>query len=58
MRENNNLYQFGELYHDFKIFGFKNNVLPGIYCLNQKSKEKIINAYIQYAIAKTRMKVQ
>ena len=54
----NNLFQFGELYHDYKVFGFKNYQLPGIYSLNQKSKEPIINAYIQYSIAKSRIKTQ
>ena len=53
--ESNNLYEFGGLYHDFKVFGFKNEVLPGIYELNQKSKEPVISAYIQYAIAKTKV---
>ena len=56
--DGNELFRFGELYHDFKIFGYKNHILPGIYQLNQKSKEPIINAYIQYAIAKSKTKVQ
>jgi len=58
LERNNDLYEFGELYHDFRMFGFKNKVLPGIYELNQKSKEPIINAYIQFAIAKTKEKVE
>jgi len=54
----NNLYKFGELYHDFNRFGFKNKILPGNYLLNQKSKEPIISSYIQYSIAKSKQTTQ
>lgn len=47
----------GELYHDYKIFGATNRQLPGIFSPNQRCKEPIIIAYIQYAIAKARQKM-
>jgi hypothetical protein len=56
--QHSNLFQFGELYHDYRLFGFQNHVLPGNFALNQKSKEPIINAYIQYAIAKSRQSIK
>lgn len=46
------LSDLGPLYHNYSLFGVNNQQLPGIYELNQKSKEKIILAYIQYALAK------
>lgn len=51
------LSDLGELYHDYSVFGVENNQLGGLYKLNQKSKEPIIRAYIQYAIAKNKLNV-
>ncbi|UYO05190.1 class I SAM-dependent methyltransferase [Paenibacillus sp. PSB04] len=52
-----NLIDLGKLYHDYSIFGIHNHQLDGLYKLNQKSKEPIIRAYMQYAIAKCRSSV-
>lgn len=51
------VFSYGELYHDYSIFGVKNHQLPGIYEPNQKCKMHIIRAYIQYAIAKCKEKM-
>ncbi len=42
------------VYHSYALFGVGNEQLPGMYALNQKSKQPIILAYIQFAIAKCR----
>jgi hypothetical protein len=42
------------VYHSYALFGVSNEQLPGMYALNQKSKQPIILAYIQFAIAKCR----
>ncbi|MGB9661349.1 MAG: methyltransferase domain-containing protein [Moorellaceae bacterium] len=52
--DSRNLYDLGELYHDFSIFGFKTKQPPGIFGPNQRCKAPIINAYIQLAIAKSK----
>ena len=52
-----NLYDLGPLYHDYSIFGVKNDQLPGIFKPNQQAKTPIITAYIQYAIAKCKQTV-
>jgi hypothetical protein len=46
----------GPLYHDYSLFGVRNQQLPGIFGPNQKCKAPIISAYIQLAIAKSRRK--
>lgn len=45
----------GPLYHSYRLFGVRNAQLPGIYAPNQASKEPILIAYIQHAIAKCRV---
>lgn len=50
------LNDLGGLYHDYSIFGVKNKQLDGIFNLNQRAKGPIIMAYIQYAIAKSKIK--
>jgi hypothetical protein len=44
----------GPLYHSYRIFGMRNEQLPGIFGPNQACKEPILLAYIQFAIAKCR----
>jgi hypothetical protein len=48
------LTQLGPLYHSYRIFGVRNEQLPGIYAPNQACKEPILLAYVQFAIAKCR----
>jgi len=50
----NNLYNLGDLYHNYALFGFDNDQIPGIFYPNQCCKEPIIMAYIQYSIAKSK----
>lgn len=52
-----NLYDLGALYHDYSVFGVKNDQLPGIFKPNQQAKAPIITAYIQYAIAKCKQTI-
>ncbi len=40
------------VYHSYALFGVENHQIPGIYARNQLSKQPIILAYIQFAIAK------
>jgi FMN phosphatase YigB (HAD superfamily) len=40
------------VYHSYALFGVENTQIPGIYARNQLSKQPIILAYIQFAIAK------
>lgn len=47
------LNELGPLYHSYALFGVKNRQSP-IHEINQKAKAPIIQAYIQYAIAKSR----
>lgn len=42
------------LYHSYALFGVENKQIPGMYEKNQLSKQPIILAYIQLAIAKCR----
>ena len=49
------LSHLGPLYHSYRLFGVRNAQLPGIYAANQASKEPILLAYIQFAIAKCRV---
>lgn len=51
------LEDLGELYHDFSVFGYSNRQKGGHFPLNQKSKSPIISAYIQWAIAKSKIHV-
>jgi hypothetical protein len=53
----NQLAHLGPLYHSYRLFGVANEQLPGIYGPNQRCKEPIILAYIQWAIAKCRDKL-
>jgi hypothetical protein len=48
------LHRFGPLYHSYRLLGGANEQLPGIYPPNQRCKEPILVAYIQWAIAKCR----
>ena len=48
------LRRFGPLYHSYRLLGAENEQLPGIYPPNQRCKEPILIAYIQWAIAKCR----
>ena len=48
------LYEFGDLYHNYSIFGVKNHQKAGIFKENQESKAPIISAYISLAIAKVK----
>lgn len=48
------LRRFGPLYHSYRLLGAVNEQLPGIYPPNQRCKEPILVAYIQWAIAKCR----
>ena len=48
------LTHLGPLYHSYRMFGVRNEQLPGIYAPNQACKEPILLAYIQFAIAKCR----
>ncbi len=52
-----NLFEIGELYHDFSFFGVKNRQLPGNFYLNQCCKAPVINAYISLAIAKSKKNI-
>jgi hypothetical protein len=52
----NPLYKLGPLYHEYSLFGVKNEQLPGIFSANQKAKAPIISAYIALAIAKAKEK--
>jgi hypothetical protein len=52
----NVLEDLGPLFHSFKLFGASNQQLSE-FVANQKAKEPIIRAYIQYAIAKCRTKI-
>lgn len=47
----------GELYHDFSVFGYSNRQKGGHFPLNQKAKSPILSAYIQWAIAKSKVHV-
>ncbi len=40
------------VYHSYALFGVENTQIPGMYARNQLSKQPIILAYIQFAIAK------
>lgn len=51
------LSDLGELYHEYSIFGATGRQLPGIYPLNQRCKMPVINAYIQWALAKSRCRL-
>jgi hypothetical protein len=53
---NNVLEDLGPLFHSFELFGVSNQQLPA-FVTNQKAKEPIIRAYIQYAIAKSRTSI-
>lgn len=44
----------GPLYHSYELFGVRNEQLPGIFEQNQRCKEPILRAYVQWAIAKCR----
>jgi hypothetical protein len=44
----------GPLYHSYELFGVRNAQLPGLFAPNQRAKAAILQAYIQYAIAKSR----
>ncbi len=46
--------KYGELYHDYSIFGAKSIQKDGIFYANQAAKMPIITAYLQYAIAKSK----
>jgi hypothetical protein len=48
------LRRFGPLYHSYRLLGATNEQLPGIFPPNQRCKEPILLAYIQWAIAKCR----
>jgi hypothetical protein len=48
------LSEFGEMYHDFKVFGALTKQKGGIFRKNQKCKAPIISAYIRLAIAKSK----
>ena len=50
------LEDLGPLFHSFKFFGVSNRQWPN-FVENQKAKEPIIRAYIQYAIAKSRKSI-
>lgn len=52
-----NLFEIGDLYHDFSLFGVKNKQLPGSFYLNQRCKAPIINAFISLAIAKSKKNI-
>jgi hypothetical protein len=49
--------ELGPLYHWYRLFGVKNEQLPGFFGPNQLSKEPILCAYIQYAIAKCKKSI-
>ncbi len=51
------LNDLGELYHDFSVFGYTNRQKGGCFSMNQKSKAPVISAYIQWAIAKSKLHV-
>ena len=51
------LNHLGSMYHDLSMFSANNKQEPGCYPYNQRSKEYIIRAYIQLAIAKSRQKI-
>jgi hypothetical protein len=42
----------GPLYHSYRLFGVKNQQIPGIFQPNQACKEPIILSYIVLALAK------
>lgn len=46
------LADIGPLYHSYRLFGVRNEQLPGIYKPNQACKETIILSYILLALAK------
>src|SRR5580658_6770287 len=46
------LTDLGPLYHEYSLFGAKNEQLGGVYPGNQRVKSPIILAYVQLAIAK------
>jgi hypothetical protein len=48
------LADLGPLYHSYRLFGVRNEQLPGIFAPNQACKGPILLAYIQWAIAKCR----
>jgi hypothetical protein len=52
-----NLIKLGALYHDYSIFGVENIQLEGVFALNQQSKMPIISSYLNYAIAKSKNKI-
>ena len=54
MRTANLLDDLGPLYHSYELFGVRNAQLPGLFAPNQRAKAPILQAYIQYAIAKSR----
>jgi hypothetical protein len=54
---NRDLRDLGDLYHDFSMFGAINLQLPGYSPANQRCKGPILTAYIQWAIAKTKKKM-
>lgn len=47
----------GELYHDFSIFGYRNRQKGDHFFSNQKAKLPILSAYIQWAIAKSKARI-
>jgi len=51
------LYEFGELYHDYSIFGAKNHQIKDVFSLNQKCKAPIIISYISMAVAKSKVNI-
>lgn len=52
-----NINDLGALYHDYSVFGYENIQLRGIFKNNQLAKAPIITAYIQYAIAKSKLNI-
>ena len=48
------LNDFGELYHNYRLFGVSSRQLPGMFEPNQRCKEPIISGYIQLAIDQCR----
>jgi hypothetical protein len=55
--DSQNIYNIGELYHDFSLFRVKNAQLPGPFYLNQCCKAPIIQSYIALAIAKSKKNI-
>jgi hypothetical protein len=45
------------LYHSYRLFGVENQQVSEVYAKNQLCKERILLAYIQYAIAKCKKRL-